>query len=186
MIKLFGSETSPFVRHCRIALEQGKLPYEFVIVDYQNTAQNTPTQKMPYLVEDDLKLTDSSSILKFIREKSGLAFLAELEDFERYTLANTMLDAAINLFLLEKEEITPKNSQYLQRQSDRIQTSMQALEQGAKPQQAMLDDSHIRISGMMEWLSFRNRLDTTPYTQLNQVLNQAKADQLFQDTAPPS
>ena len=47
-MKLFGSYTSPFVRHCRIVLAQHQQSYEFIPTDYAQSAQQTPTKRVPY------------------------------------------------------------------------------------------------------------------------------------------
>ncbi len=65
-------------------------------------------------------LTDSSAILKSIREQSGKAFFSDNDDFNNYCTANTLLDTAINLFYLEKEDLTPAKSGYLARQQSRM------------------------------------------------------------------
>ena len=38
-MKLYGNYTSPFVRHCRVALLQQKLDCDFVEIDYAMTAK---------------------------------------------------------------------------------------------------------------------------------------------------
>ena len=49
-VKLYGILTSPFVRHCRIALEQGGLDWEFINGDMYELAKASPVHKVPYLV----------------------------------------------------------------------------------------------------------------------------------------
>lgn len=75
-MQLFGSYTSPFVRHCRIALIETGLDCEFVETDYAESARRSPTKKVPYLQDKDVMLFDSCSILKYLREKAGGTFFS--------------------------------------------------------------------------------------------------------------
>lgn len=74
-MKLYGIVTSPFVRHCRIALIQGNLDWEFVTGDMTQLARESPVHKVPYLVDGDRVFSDSCSILKFGRGACGSGVL---------------------------------------------------------------------------------------------------------------
>ena len=76
-MKLYGSVTSPYVRHVRVALAQSGFDYTFVEADYAMSAERSPTAKVPFFEDGDLTLTDSTSILKHVREKSGMEFLED-------------------------------------------------------------------------------------------------------------
>ena len=123
-MKLYGSYTSPYTRHCRVALAQSEFDFEFLEADYAMSAERSPTAKVPFLIDGDLMLTDSSSILKYIREKSGKAFLANLEDYDNFAMANTLLDSAINLFLIGNDGYGPDQINYLERQKNRIESGL--------------------------------------------------------------
>lgn len=188
MIQLYGSYTSPFVRHCRIALAQAGLSYAFVETDYQQSAQGSPTQRVPYLETNEIKLTDSTSILKFIRTQQGADFLESLAECELYATANTLLDTTINLFLLEKDDCTPQNTPYLSRQFDRIMTTLTNLEQLDWPDDSntlVANDGILRLCCYLDWVLFRNRLDLTPFPHLLALLQTAEQNETFQATAPP-
>ena len=53
-MKIYGSFTSPFVRHCRIVLLETGLTCEFIEVDATQSAQISPTKKVPLLVDGDI------------------------------------------------------------------------------------------------------------------------------------
>ena len=74
-MKLYGSLTSPYVRHARIAIAQSGFQCEFEEADYARSAELSPTARVPFFEDGDLMLTDSSSILKYVREKAGTGFL---------------------------------------------------------------------------------------------------------------
>lgn len=48
-MRLFGSYTSPFVRHIRTALADTGMEYEFVETDCSNSAALSPAQRVPFL-----------------------------------------------------------------------------------------------------------------------------------------
>lgn len=41
----------------------------------------SPNKKLPYLIDGDLTLSDSSAILKYLRENSGESFLHDIRDY---------------------------------------------------------------------------------------------------------
>ncbi|MEC9318540.1 MAG: glutathione S-transferase N-terminal domain-containing protein [Pseudomonadota bacterium] len=69
-MELFGSYTSPYVRHCRIAFKETGLAYSFTETDHDMSAKLSPAKKVPFLHHNDLRFFDSSSILKYVREKN--------------------------------------------------------------------------------------------------------------------
>ena len=183
-MKLFGSYTSPYVRHCRVALAQSNLDFEFIEADYAKSAQDSATAKVPYLIDGDLMLTDSSSILKYIREKSGMAFLADLEDYDTFAMANTILDAIINLFLIENNGFGPDKIPYLARQKNRIESGLKELNQRIDPSNGIASDSALRSACLIDWALFRKRIDISELDNLQALLKAANQVKGFSSTAP--
>ena len=127
-MELYGSYTSPFVRHCRIALLQTELDCKFIEIDATQSAELSPTKKVPLLIDCELKLTDSTSILMHLYELVGEGFLTDVEEVELYHMSNTVLDACVNLVMLGKfDGITPEKSVYLTRQQKRIESGLIAI-----------------------------------------------------------
>lgn len=184
-MKLYGSYTSPFVRHCRIALAQGGFDFALVDTGYTESAENSPTAKVPFFSDGDLQLSDSSSILKYVREKSARQFLAEHADFELYTMANTILDATINLFLLANEGFGPDQVPYLGRQQFRVDKGIKELNSRIDPEQGIATDSALRCACYVDWAIFRNRADFTGQSNLLALLDAANSHEVFASTAPP-
>ena len=191
-MELYGSYTSPFVRHIRIALLETGLPFTFVETDAAGSAKLSPTQKVPFLKYSEHgkqhMLTDSSAILKYIREKSGGTFFSDvrntLEAYNAFCTANTLLDTAINLFYLEKDGVTPKTSAYLARQQSRLQTGLAELEKLALSSQAPFDDAELRIACFLGWALFRNRLTLEGLPKLQIFLDGINRYPPFAATAP--
>jgi glutathione S-transferase len=184
-MELFGSYTSPFVRHCRVVLLQLGQPFDFVETDMAASSQKSPTKRVPFLRDGARQLTDSSTILQYVRQKAGQPFLAEIEDAERYHLANTCLASAVNIFQFERDKIAVSQSAYLQREEARVKTILTTLNDDPLPTGDTAADSVLRVACALGWLLFRNRISLEPYPKLTRFLERAQSIRHFQETAPP-
>jgi glutathione S-transferase len=183
---LYGSYTSPFVRHCRIQLAEAGLDYDFVETDYAASDKGSPTKRVPFLRDGELALTDSNSILMHIRQQAGLPFIDNTADMEQFCLAGTALDAAINLFLLEREGQTPENNPYLARQAARVTTTLAALNSLTYPEQPPYSVADIRLACLLDWGLYRKRFSLDEFGQLSEFLHRIRQWPPFADTAPPA
>lgn len=185
-MKLYGSYTSPFVRHCRIALLETELKCEFIETDAAASAQKSPSKKVPFLHDGDTQLTDSTSILKYLREKSGGAYFDNIAAYDVFCLVNTAMDACVNLFFLEKEGLTPARSDYLKRQQARVDSIFAELEKMPLPHSAPYNDMELRLGCFLAWGIYRQRFSLGDYPQLAHFLETLNNYQPFRDTAPPA
>jgi glutathione S-transferase len=182
------------VRHIRIALLESGLPCAFVETDAAASATLSPTQKVPFLKytenEQEKHLSDSSAILKYIREKSGKTFFGDakntLADFDNFCMANTLLDASINLFYLEKDGVTPQSSVYMARQQSRLQTGLAELNKLHFSSSAPFSEAELRIACFLDWALYRKRLSLEGFPALQKLLADLRGYPHFVDTAPPT
>ncbi len=184
-MQLFGSYTSPYVRHCRIALAETGLRCEFIESDTRTSAERSPSQKLPFLQDGELLLTDSSSILRYLREKAGQSFFPSLRDYDDFCLTNTLMDAAQILLVLERDGLTPEQSPYLERQRRRIDTCLDALAQRPLSGQAPYSDFELRLGCVLAWGRYRDRFSFQQYPSLTELLEGLDQYAPFADTAPP-
>ena len=184
-MELYGSFTSPFVRHCRIALLEERFEFKFVETDADASAAQSPTKRVPFLKDGNIQLTDSSSILKYVREKAGKPFLNDLQDYERYCLVNTVLDSCVNLFMLERHGLPADANAYLRRQSQRIESGLTELNQHPFSKQAPYSDSELRLACFLDWGLFRERIQLEEHVQLTGFLKQLNQYAPFANTSPP-
>lgn len=184
-MKLYGSYTSPFVRHCRVALAQEGFAFDFIEADYAQSAQESPTGKVPYFADGNQRLTDSSSIVKYIREKSGNSFLADLQDYERFAMTNTVLDSAINIFLLENDGFDEQQIPYIARQKNRVKNGLDALNTHFQSNRDITQDGALRCACFIDWALFRKRVDINAHDHLQSLLKVAHQEAAFAATAPP-
>lgn len=185
---LFGSYTSPFVRHCRIVLDQTGKPWSMQDTDYATSGSESPTKRVPYLRDDKVHLYDSSSILHYLREQMGQAFLPNFQATENYAMANTVLDTAINLFLLENNGLKDESNDFIQRQQGRVHSGLQVLNALDLPKhtdEIATDDVALRIACLLDWADYRQRFEVADYAELQRFLTMMRDWKPFLETAPP-
>ncbi|CAM2009714.1 glutathione S-transferase family protein [Acanthopleuribacter pedis] len=182
---LYGSYTSPFVRHCRIVLLETGRPFEFEETNYDQSYANSPTKRVPFLRDGDLHYYDSSAILHHLRDKAGQKFLPTPADTELYALANTVLDTAVNIFLLERDGISEYQSDYIQRQKDRVQSGLKALDGTDLSFDGTPGDPILRIACLLAWAEYRKRFTFSQFGNLAVMMDEVGALDAFQQTAPP-
>ena len=186
-IKLYGSYTSPYVRHCRTALNESGLDWELIETDATASATQSPTQKVPFLKHGDVCLTDSSSIVRYVREQAGQSFCPDITDYDLLCTANTLLDACVNLFLLERfggKDLG--GNPYLKRQGARNNTGLAYLESLTLSAQAPFNDGELRLACFLDWGLFRERLSLEGYPKLQAFLSAVRQHPAFASTQPPA
>lgn len=189
-MKLYGSYTSPFVRHCRIALLETQLKCDFIETDTLASAQLSPTQRVPFLQDEDVFLTDSCSIIKYLREKSGQTFCTNVKELDNFCLVSTAMDATVNLFFIARDGVDTTQIPYLQRQAARIQSTLAELNQLefsplALPQDRLFNDAQLRLACFMGWAKFRQQLDFSEFENLEKLYQNALGYNHFIATQPP-
>ena len=186
-MKLFGSYTSPYVRHCRIVLAQTGQDCEFVETDYKQSAELSPARRVPFLYDDKLMLTDSASILRHLREKAGQSCFPGIRDYDLFLLVNTAMDSTVNLFLLEKDGITPADCGYLVRQKGRVEDTLAYLDRYLGSGDAPADsasDGMIRLGCFLSWALFRDRISLQDHPALAEFQRQFESGPQIAATHP--
>jgi len=158
MILLYGSQTSPFVRHCRIAMLEQEMPFELVETDYARSAELSPAMRVPFFTDGPLLLTDSLAILHEVRMRARRSVFTDSRQVDFFCLSDTVLDAGINLFLLARDGLGPDQSPYLSRQAQRVEKGFKALEERLDSQ-CWEGDASWRLACLLGWFSFRKRFD---------------------------
>jgi glutathione S-transferase len=186
-MKLYGSLTSPYTRRCRIALRTSGLDCEFVLRAPAEMIGVSPTARIPYLEAGSVKLSDSTSILKYLRDESGAEFLTNASEFDLFCLSNTVLDSAISLLMSKRlDGRLPEHSQYLTRQAARVESGLDDLEKRDLSAALPLRDAEIRLACLLDWGLFRNLFDLEGRPRLQALLRLARSWEDFSVTAPPA
>jgi glutathione S-transferase len=184
-MKLYGSFTSPFVRHCRIALLEANANFEFIETDQTSSAIKSPTKRVPFLEDGEIFLSDSSAIVKYIREKSGVPFLTTAAELNQFCIVNTALDSTTNLFFLERDGVDIGAYEYTKRQAARIESSLAELNGTQLPMNAPYSDVDLRLACYLAWGLFRKRISLAAYENLQNFLSNMNKYPPFADTTPP-
>lgn len=184
-MKLYGSYTSPFVRHCRMALMTSGQTFEFIETDQASSAIHSPTQRVPFLQDKDTFLTDSSAILFYIRQQAGQDYLASPAELDTFCMVNTALDSTVNLFFLEKDGVDIHAVAYTQRQAARIASSIAQFEQLTLSNSAPYSDAELRLACYLDWGLFRQRINIDNCPNLKRFIAAIATYPPFADTKPP-
>ncbi len=195
-MKLYGVTTSPYVRHARVALLESGLDWQFEQVTPE-TIRLSPTLRVPFLIDGDLTLTDSAVIVRHVRERSGQPYLTTVSDHELFALATSLLDTAVNLYLLNISDsaalagVTTGTSAtgfnprtYYERQQERIAVGIQGLEQWHLASSGPYTDGELRLACLLDWATFRETIDLSGCPNLNRFLAGAQQWPAFAETAP--
>jgi glutathione S-transferase len=184
-MKLYGSYTSPFVRHCRIVLLESQEGFEFIETDQASSALKSPTKRVPFLEDDEIFLTDSSSIIKYLREKNGKPFCQSAQELDNLCLVNTALDATVNLFFLKRDGVDIEQIPYLQRQAARIQSTLAELNLLKLANSAPYSDTELRLACFIGWAKFRKQMELSEFENLERFYAGILEYPFFQATEPP-
>jgi glutathione S-transferase len=184
-MKLYGSYTSPFVRHVRIVLLETAQNVEFIETDQAGSTAKSPTQRVPFLEDGEVFLTDSASITKYLREKAGQDYCRTAQELDDLCLVNTVMDATVNLFFIKRDGVDITAVPYLQRQAARIQSTLAELNHQQWPTSAPYNDAQIRLACFIGWAKFRNQIDFSPYKNLETFYANMLDYNHFVATQPP-
>lgn len=197
-MKLYGSYTSPFVRHVRIALLETQQAFEFIETDQAGSSTQSPTQRVPFLQDGDEFFTDSSSIIKYLREKAGQSYCQSPQELDQLCLVNTALDATVNLFFIKRDGVEITQVPYLQRQAARVQSTLEELNKGriatltntttnttTTASNRLYDDAQLRLACFMGWSKFRQQIDFSRFENLEDFYQRISSYAPFTATKPP-
>src|SRR5688572_1010768 len=184
-MKLYGSYTSPFVRHVRIVLLETAQPCEFIETDQTGSTAKSPTQRVPFFEDGEVFLTDSLSITKYLREKAGQDYCRSAQELDDICLVNTVMDAAVNLFFIKRDGVDITAIPYLQRQAARVESTLAELNKFTPPLAAPYNDAQLRLACFIGWAKLRNQVDFSTYENLETFYAGALNYNHFLATKPP-
>lgn len=152
---LHGSETSPFVRKCRIvALEQGiELTLEIHSAFAGGPPVPNPVQRIPSLLTDDgTLLVDSRVICDYLINFSDRS----LDDRNLEALCDGLMDRAVSRTLMRREEECFHNPAQLHRWEEAIKRSLDHLESTQPSLPSDFNIGTITLLCALAYLDFRH------------------------------
>lgn len=188
-MKLYGSQTSPYVRRLRLLMEN--IDYEFISLDvYEGEGRKTiqkvsPLAKIPVLENPPETIFDSRQIFEYLCESSVHPKL----DWDRknvLTIIDGINEAFVNFALLRRSNIeVPKDSLYGMINWDRIDNGMKELDHMiAKGEFDQWDYASMSLYCLIEWVEFRKLKDLSEYKNLKVFMDKFKDDPIVKETKP--
>jgi glutathione S-transferase len=196
-MKLYGTPTSPYTRKIRILLRGAGLDAPMVDTRTEEgagaLARIAPLGKVPVLeLATDAPaprvLPDSGLIAAWLWGHHPAALAAagfvspDWVDRERLVLVEGALDAAINRFYLIRDKLPDQG--YVTRQSDRVTTTLTAIEERLPPFARPLTASALSLGCALDWMVFRSAADLTRYPRLQAFREAWTASGLGAGTEP--
>lgn len=156
---LVGSMPSPFVRRLRMAMEN--IPFEFKVINIYEAPgaaellKLNPTNQIPCLIDDGKPVWDSRIILQHLGRKHNWEQLS-LDQENRMTAIERMMDAGVGLFLMKKSNFD-QTAMYPQRLNDRIVSVMNWLSSWmATPEAGEWNQVTLTLYAGLDWMRFRD------------------------------
>lgn len=209
MMKLFGHDTSPYVRRVRVLLSELAVPFERDTMSWVAPTEEfqrlNPIQRVPALLDEGQAILDSKLIAAYVYDRPATAVPAPppghapiqatlWHPAHRYADENFVLtldaavDSAINVFLLEQDGILPAAAPYLQRQVRRIGTCLEWLDQQLRDRDTLHDGvfsfADVSLMCALEWLTFRKRHDVSQHEHLHRFVSRHQARPALAATHP--
>lgn len=214
MIKLFGHDTSPYVRRIRVLLAELGLAFErdsrsWTVADADVLRLN-PMLRVPALSADrddgtQQQLLDSKIIAAFLYEEQRVSgqplphaalpvaptmfdAASRWDDENLLSMIDAATDSTINLFVLELDGITRDKSAYLQRQQSRTESCLRYLDDKLAGRTTFHEGRwsylDIALTCSLDWMIFRDRYPVGAHPNLVRFLAEHAARPSLSSTHP--
>jgi glutathione S-transferase len=188
-MKLYGSQTSPYVRRLRLLMEN--LDYEFVNMnifeekDRQVLRQLSPILKIPVLVNDPEKIYDSRQIFRYLCESSVHPKL-DWEQENALTIIDGVNDSLIQLYMLKRSNIDYNDNDLLiSANLERIKLGLDWIDEAfARNYFNYWDYLSMSLYCLLDWAQFRELIDLKNYQNFLKFLAQYEDEAILKETDP--
>lgn len=170
-MKLYGSDTSPYVRRLRVWLADAD--YEYINLnifsgeDRKLLKSKNPTLKIPMLEDGERIIFDSSTICRYLNEKLNKPAL-NWDEENQLTLINSASDSLIQLLLCERSNLdTHGDVMFFKLQRERLQGLFSELDQQVNSGRfEQWNYATIGLYCMIDWVMFRSLHDLESFSGL--------------------
>lgn len=188
-MKLYGSQTSPYVRRIRLLLAD--TPHQFINLnifagqDRETLASLNPTLRIPMLEDNGQVIFDSGVIYRYLATKLGLANLSWYQE-NQLTVINAVNDSLVMLLQLNRSGFdTNDDKLFFNLQRERVATSLYVLEQqAANGEFANWNYVAMALYSLLDWTLFRELLELDDYPSLLAFVAQNSEQGAIDDTNP--
>ena len=202
-MKLFGHDTSPYVRRVRALLLELGIPFERDKGNWQEPSADfqrvSPVGRVPVLLVEqngqDLPLFDSKTIANYLlsHAPSGQKASAGETQFQRVlfhplhhyqdentlTVIDAALDSAISIFMFERDGLQRTSAPYLVRQEARVKTCLTWLDHAYEKRSTLHENAFafvdLALICSLDWLVFRKMYDFTVHANLAYFFEQNRS-----------
>ena len=191
IMQLIGSVPSPYVRRIRIWAQENDCKLELVSLDIfsdqdrPTIASKNPARKIPILVDGDLTLSDSNSILRYLLEKTGQPKLTWPQE-HLLTTINACNDSLVEMVLCKRSGFDTKSDKlFFNLQNERIEQTLSFLNSHLSDEEfKSCEYLNISLYCLLDWICFRELADFSQHSALVAFHKQYGERQAAIDTNP--
>ncbi|HVI01184.1 MAG TPA: glutathione S-transferase family protein [Enhygromyxa sp.] len=198
VLRIYGTQTSPYVRRVRIVAHELKLAHELIDTSTEDGLEAlrkvTPIWKIPVAEIDGVPVFDSAVINEMLLRLHGPGPLAPHDPHDvilrnAITVIDGALDSLINGFYLGKDGVTAETAAYMQKQQDRAASAMRWLEgrasEGWLTPTKSFGLAEIALCTALGWMRFRDTYAIERHPALLRCFEQHSERKSLQATQPP-
>ncbi|GAB0111708.1 glutathione S-transferase family protein [Pseudoalteromonas distincta] len=190
-MKLIGTVASPYARRIRMWALENKLDLEFVTLDIfseqgrPTLASKNPARKVPILIDGDLTLGDSNSILRYLLQKTGKPQLTWPQE-QLLTVINACNDSLVEIALCKRSGFnTQSDKLFFNLQNERIAETLSYLNTHlADDEFKSCEYLNISLYCLLDWICFRELTDFSQHSELVAFYEQYSKRQAAINTSP--
>ena len=170
-MKLYGSQTSPYVRRIRLLLAD--VPHDFVNMnifagsDRDLLAAKNPTLRIPMLEDNEQMIFDSGVIYRYLAAKLNIKPLSWYQE-NQLSVINAVNDSLVMLLQCTRSGLdTSEDKLFFNLQRERVATSLYVLElQAENGEFANWDYPAMALFCLVDWTLFRELIELDDYPAL--------------------
>ena len=188
-MKLYGSQTSPYVRRIRLFLADTNCDFIKLNIledsDREILAAMNPTLRIPMLTDAQQTIFDSGVIYRYLAAKNGEPALSWYQE-NQLTVINAVNDSLVMLFQCSRCGLdTNEDKLFYNLQRERIATSLFVLEQqAANAEFANWRYPAMALYSLLDWIMFRELLELDDYPALLAFANQNLQQPMVAESDP--
>jgi glutathione S-transferase len=196
--ELIGSRRSPYTRRLLLLIKQHpETDITFRAINYLEVPADeaflksiTPINKIPILIEGDLKIFESRVIANYLAKKHGWPALT-VDEENLLSLVDAANDVAVNLFLMRRSgfDIAKPGNWYIERNNERVRGILEILENRVKSfsESDPKDWNYVTMSllSYVDWANYREMADFSKFPALKDFVVRFKDKPGVAETAIP-
>lgn len=190
-MKLLGSNSSPYVRRVRMYAIHQYIKLEFVNLDIfspsdrQIMINNNPAGKIPILIDEQQRVTDSSIIIRYFLDKYHLTRLSWPQE-NILTVINACNDSLVEMLLCQRSGFNTNDDKlFFNLQNERIVETLSYLDTHLTDEEFKgCEYLNISLYCLLDWICFRELTDFSQHSELVAFYEQYSKRQAAINTSP--